>query len=305
MAIAGIAALASAGGVAAGIVAIETLAIIATVTSVVGAVTGNKTLQKLGMGMGLASAGASLLASAEGAAGAAASTAVDQSAAETARLAAGEATAAAGETAAGNLITQEATGGIVSNATSAFDSSLAGAPDIMGAPSTLAGESATQATSIANAPTAAAVETANATNATANSAFNAGNITTPVDTAANLGVSAPSSPYDMASFGGKDPFGANEILKPKSFFGDTWDKTSAWFEKNPKLGNTLLQVGGNIASGIAKSAEADRLYELQSTQLQMQQQQAANAKSIPTINSMVNPNYVRSGPGIVSNAMGK
>lgn len=304
MAITAIAALASAGGVAAGVVAIETLAIIATVTSVVGAVTGNKTLQKIGMGMGLASAGAGMLASSEGAAGAAANTALDQSAAETARLAGKESILAGAENASTNLVAQEATGGIVSNATSAIDTSLAGAPDVMGV--TPLADEAAQATSIANTPTAAA-EASNATNATSNSAFKVGDITTPSDSVAKMGANAPTgptSPYD-SSLGGKDPFGANTVDDTKSFFGNAWDKTTSWLDKNPKTANTLLQVGGNIATGIAKSAEADRLYALQSQQLQMQQKQAANANSVPTIGSIINPNYVRSGPGIVSNALGK
>lgn len=305
MAITAVAAVASVGGVAAGIVAVETLAIVATVTSVVGAVTGNKTLQKIGMGMGLASAGASILSSAGESAATVSSevasqNAVEHAAAETSNL-------ASRFPAPESLANQTST---LANAPSAVsvDAGLAGAPDLI---------ANTNATSfvppetqgiVSNAAqqTAAATEAAKSGTSAASS-LDVGAPTTPSDSVAKLGANAPSgptSPYD-ASLGGKDPFGANTIDNSKNFFSNTWDKTSAWLEKNPKTANTLLQVGGNIATGIAKSAEADRLYGLQSQQLQMQQQQAANAKAVPTIGSIINPNYVRSGPGIVSSALGK
>lgn len=305
MAITAVAALAGAGGVAAGIVAVETLAIVATVTSVVGAVTGNKTLQKLGMGMGLAAAGAGLMANAgEGAASVssevASKNAVEHAASETSNL-------ASRFPAPESLANQAST--VASSAPSvAVDSGLSGAPDILAntnatsyvQPETIGGLGSSPGASTA------ATEAAKS-GAGAASSLDVGAPTTPADSVAKLGANAPSgptSPYD-SSLGGKDPFGANTIDSSKNFFSNTWDKTSAWLEKNPKTANTLLQVGGNIASGIAKSAESDRLYGLQSQQLQMQQQQAANAKAIPTIGSIINPNYVRSGPGIVSNALGK
>lgn len=287
MAITAVAALASAGSVAAGIVAIETIATIAAVVSVVGTVTDNKTLKKIGMGMGVAAMGASLMTSAGSGATA---------------IGAGEASALGTES---TLAATEATNSLASASTNNL---LAGTEAMINAPvpvadmgSLLSGAAPLQAPAMASAaPLATEAASQVATQAasqvanmapTANSAFSAGeigNIQAPFDTASKIG-----------DVGNLPNVGVSDS---KGFFGDAFDKTSAWLDKNKTLANTLTQVGGQMLSGAAKGEAEQRQFDLQKQQMEFNQQQIANQSAVPTLKNNFNPNYVRSGQGIIFNA---
>lgn len=293
MAITAVAALASAGSVAAGIVAIETIATIAAVVSVVGAVTDNKALKKIGMGMGLAAMGSSLMASSGSAATAAGDAALGAS--ESAAAASEASGAIASQTGQGALagasdLGNAAIGGV--DATSALNAApLAG---MESAPAALAGG----AENVASGLSSLAPETTNiiSQSPTANSAFSAGenigkigenlgNVSTPFNTVANdLAIKSPS------------------IESSNSFFGDAFDKTSSWLDKNKTMANTLMQVGGQALSGAARGEAEQKAYDLQTQAMKFNQQQILNQSAIPKLNNNFNYNYARNGQGIIFNA---
>jgi len=57
-----------------------------------------------------------------------------------------------------------------------------------------------------------------------------------------------------------------------------------------------------MLSGAAKGEAEQRQYDLQKQQTDFAQQQIKNQSAVPTLKNNFNPNYVRSGQGIIFNA---
>lgn len=322
MAITAVAAIASAGAVAEGLVAVETLATIAAVTSVVGMVTDSKELKSLGAGMGLGAMGAGLLGlapaeAATEAAAAAGNAGASAGSAGAAGAGAGAGADAAGAAAANAADTAAATGGVTG--------SVAGGADALPLPDLANGvpgmtDAASASGGIVNGAAAPA------SSASSSLAADAGGITAPAGAVAPTGIGAPLGPVsptapvapwspaagsaiDSATEGAIQQGIANTapIQNSSSFFGDTLGKVGTWVNNNKTLAAGVLNMAGGLAQGAANGYAADRQYNMQQ---QIYNTQVANANAQPRINMTVNPNAaVFSNPptnygGIIAGARG-
>lgn len=314
MAIMAVAAIASAGAVAEGIIAVETLAAIATVTSVVGMVTDSKELKALGAGMGLGAMGAGLMGLGDAAAGAGAAAGAEGTSAAGGMATEAGSVAADGAANAANVTTfgvpdpmagiTDLSGGAAAGAAPAGaeaampigdggGAALGGNPMAGGDPSAMAATGPTQA-----APDVTGVNAPGA----------------PSGPAGPAGATAPTTPFDPAGTENAMPIGdgggSGTFQSSGNYFGDTISKVGTWVDKNKTLASGMMNMAGGMMQGAAKAYEADRNYGLNKSLLDMKQQEMRNASAQPTINMRVNPNAaVFSNPpqqyaGIIAGARG-
>jgi hypothetical protein len=294
---------------------VETLAIAAAVTSVVGVVTKSKELTRIGAGMALGAAGAGVLGLGEAAGTAAGTAAAD---AGTARAggsvvggeAAGSSAAATVAGDAAGAASGAANAGAVTG--SVGDASLAGGvPGLPPVDASLAGAPSTGIIGSAANPAAATVDATTA----------AGGVGAPAGAVAPAGPFAPNAPSAPWSPAGSGVDGAisnavnstnpADFTGSSDFFsGSTLDKVGNWVNNNKTLASAMLNLGGGLAQGVASGYAADRNYQTQQDYLNLAKQQAANANAQPKLNFTVNPNVnVFNNPqktygGIIAGARG-
>lgn len=279
MAIAAVAALASAGGVAAGLVTVSTLSMISAVVTVVGMATGNKELSQLGAGMGVGAAGAGILGLGSSAAGASTAAA----AGESANVAADAVQGGVGGATEGLSATQQA----ADTGLNGLGDRAVSTVDITGQ----AGQAAPLATQTSQAADAAIQAQPSGLMAQPDSGIATPDA--PIGAQAPEGVTSPSSPADeFANETDKFARQQNSVGGTPTGIQDSatfWSKFSNWTNQNKTLTSGIMQLGGSALSGIAKSNEADRTYQLGQQKLAIQQQQLANGSAQPIIN--LKPKY--------------
>lgn len=275
MAISAVGAIVAGGAVAVG-VEIATVALIATAVSVVGMVTGNKTLSKLGMGAGLG-AGIAGWAGLGAAAGDAAA-AVGEGAA-----AVGEAAAASGEVGAatGAAAIGDSTGSL-----GALGSGTSGIGDVLDSGGAFTSGNPLASGSALTTDTSAGglVSSAGATPDAGASAVQ--NVTsTPTD---STGI-----PDTSGTLGGQsmDPNALGNILKAQADKGP--GGLLDWMNKNREITKGILQLGGGALSGLSSSWSESQKLALAQAQEDFKKQQYNTA--ISNANAPAAINYANKG----------
>lgn len=260
MAIMAVAAIGSAGAVALGVTA-TTVAMIGVGISVVGMVTGNATLSKIGAGMGLGGAGAGLAGLGAGAAGANSAAMASQAATETA--------------AAGGLGAAE---GVTSAAAPTVQGMSAAAP----AAQSMGGQTAASMIAEAAAPTAPTLGTGMADIATAGTGLG-------TESLGSMGLASELPQITPTALGGLEPAG--------SWFdkiGNLWGGLDASGK------SAVVQAGTGLVSGAAKGimqsmSESDKLAAAQAERDRV----AANMRGVPTVGLGINPAYKPAYPNAI------
>lgn len=257
MAITGGAALVGAAGVYGGIVTIEVVAYVALAATVVGAITHDSTLTKIGAGLGLAAGGSSLLTSAPSEAAAASS-------AGNAAGATGTASGAAAPTA--NSLN---TAGV----TSANSLTAPSAAELTNASGGTAGLSGASAGGSNTGLLSSGSQLLGATQQAPTTPTPVGN-----DLGANVG-SGVSHTYD-------NPLSAY-VNGAKTSSSDFMSKVMDGISAHPQLASGLMMVGGSALGGIAQANAQQQSLDFQK---KVYGTQVANANAQPTLNMTVNPN---------------
>lgn len=250
-----VAAIASAGAVSAGVATISTIAMIGVGLSVVGMVTGNATLTKIGAGMGLGGAGAGLAGLG------AASTEVGASMAST---------AATESATSGGLSAAE---GAAAAGTPATIGMSAATPAVHG----MGGQTAAGMMTQAAAPTAPALGAGMADVATAGTGLGTESLGS-MGLASNLPQITPTA---MAG------------LEPASSWFDKIGSLWSGLDSGGK--SAVAQAGMGLVSGVGKGimqsmSDADKLEAAKAEQDRI----AANMRGVPTAGIGINPNYAPS-----------
>jgi hypothetical protein len=268
-----------------------TLAIIATAVSevgialsVVGAVTGSKELMKIGGVLGIAGGLGSLASlGADALTGAATGTLANESAAETARLAAGEATAASAVGDAPGILGSAMTSAV--DVPKNIDFSSISAPDAGAMPSASAAapqdfsglpSSATPAVTT-GAPAVQPVAPAPVADATT--------VATPADPST---VSAPSDAYPETAAThstGNDFYGTPQATPN----GSSFDAIKQWFSSlKPETQASVLKGGASAVGGLFQGWTEEQKLALEKNKFSLSQQQyntqVTNANSVPKLN---------------------
>jgi hypothetical protein len=248
MAIMAVAAVASAGSVAVGLIAVETLATIALVTTAVGYVTDSPILKKIGAGMGIGSAGAGLMGL-------------------------GEAAATTSASAANAAASSSSSVAPLSVAEVAFTQGL-NTVQSMGLVDTLPTLSSTGAASQGIVSGTQAVNSASLANTPVNTAESMGlakdtlSINAPVGA---QGVTSPTTPFDTTS-----------TITSKGFFSDIKGNDML------KLGGDMLKgMGQSEAQDQAYELQKSRL-AMEQEAFNINKQKEANRNSIPLGSNMYN-----------------
>lgn len=242
---------------------------VGTAMTIVGAVTGNKELTKIGGTMALVGGIGGMAAGAMGAAtDAAATTVLDEAASK----------------AGSDALTASLDQGANAMATGATDAATAQASaDQLS--SQLSNQAANQSApitdaAVANNPSAVMQPGQPVANAMDNSA---------VRTAADAGVANPAAndvvtPYDKAtSAAWGDPSAGKDTLTSIGANSKTSSGTFFDYFKDTKP-DTALNLAGNVLGGISKGYEADRNYQLGKDRLGLIQQQMVYGNSTPKYN---------------------
>lgn len=262
MAIMAVAAIGSAAGVAAGVVTVSTLAMVGVGLSVVGMVTGNATLSKIGAGMGFGAAGAGLAGLGAGAAAGANSAAMaSQAATETAT--------------AGGLGAAE---GVTSAAAPTVQGMSAATPAVQG----MGGQTAASMMTSAAAPTAPALGTGMTDIATAGTGLG-------TESLGSMGLASELPQITPTALGGLEPAG--------SWFdkiGNLWGGLDASGK------SAVVQAGTGLVGGAAKGimqsmSESDKLAAAQAERDRV----AANMRGVPTVGLGINPAYKPAYPNAI------
>jgi hypothetical protein len=262
MAIMAVAAIGSAAGIAAGVVTVSTLTMIGVGLSVVGMVTGNATLSKIGAGMGFGAAGAGLAGlGAVGATGANSAAMASQAASE----------AATG----GGLAAAE-------GATAAAAPSTIGMSAATPAAQGMGGQTAASMIAEAAAPTAPALGTGVADIATAGTGLG-------TESLSSMGLASELPQITPTAMGGFQT-------------ADSWFDTigNLWGGLDASGKSAVVQAGTGLVSGAAKGimqsmSESDKLAAAQAERDRV----AANMRGVPTAGIGINPNYRPAYPNAI------
>ncbi len=256
MAIMAVAAIASGAGVAAGVVTVSTIAMIGVGLSVVGMVTGNATLTKIGAGMGLGGAGAGLAGL--GAAGTTGGASLASTAATEAATTGGLGAAAEGAAAAGAPTTI---------------GMGAATPAVQG----MGGQTATGMMTQAAAPTAPALGAGMTDVATAGTGLGA-------ESLGSMGLASNLPQVTPTEIGG---------FVPASSWFDKIGNLWSGLDSGGK--SAVAQAGMGLVSGVGKGlmqsmSDSDKLEAAKAEQDRI----AANMRGVPTAGIGINQNYVPS-----------
>jgi hypothetical protein len=302
------------GAVATGVVAVETLATIAAVTTVVGMVTDSKELKHIGSGMALGALGAGIMGlgtAAETAAGTAGAAGSGAASGGAAAADAGAAGASATDAAATGAASGAADAGAVTGSVGGTAATTYPLPDLATAPTAgIAGTDAAGGSGIINSAASGASPAATA-------ATDAGGIAAPAGASAPLGPVSPTAPAAPWTPSGPSPLeqsiqhaianSSAPAQSSSSFFGDTFGKVGNWMNSNKTLAAGVMNMAGGLAQGAANGYAADRNFNLQQ---QIIDTQRTNANAQPRINMTVNPNAAvfskpaQTYPGIIAGARG-
>ena len=275
-----------------------TLAVIATAVSevgialsVVGAITGNKDLMKIGGFLGLAGGIGSLASAGMDALGTSAvSAAVDETGAETARLAAGEATASASESGRSNSASQDAVASSVdgpTNAALAADSAAPAMPPPMASPAPVVTAPTVDALPGAPPGSYAAPQTPAAQDIGA------------VDTA--NGSTGAADPYanETAKLAQQNSIGGGTPGAPPA--GSTFDSIKNWYNsQKPEVQAAILKGGASAVGGLFQGWTEEQKLALEKNRFALTQQQYNTSVT----NANAQPKIAFQTPGIINTTRG-